>query len=153
MWAECPSQDLRTHRLDAYAIEVDNTVIHFTLSVHNEEVVYPDLAVWEELLRSCGAQRTLVRFEDWKRSWKELIDLGLELHQRSIWRRGKVRRQIRKQEVEVALGYAQMLKALELETGVSVLWDMSHPLAKGMVSSARGSEKIYRYIEVQYDVQ
>lgn len=153
MWAECPNQDLRTHRLDAYAIEVDNTVVDFTVSVDNEEVVHPDLTVWKELLASCDAQSTLVKFEDWKRSWENLIDLGLELHQVSIWHRRSVRRQIRKQEVEVALGYARMLKALELETGISVLWDMNHPLAKGMVSSGRGSEKIYRYIEVQYNVQ
>jgi hypothetical protein len=153
VWADCPNHDLQTYRLDAYAIEVDNTVVNFTLSIENEDVVLPDLVVWEELLLACDAQRTLVKFEDWKGSWKSLIDLGLELHQRSIWRRGQIRRQIRKQETEIALGYAQMLRALERETGISVLWDMSHPLAKGMVSSGRGSEKIYRYIETQYYVQ
>lgn len=121
VWADCPNHDLQTYRLDAYAIEVDNTVVNFTLSIENEDVELPDLVVWEELLLACDAQRTLVKFEDWKGSWKSLIDLGLELHQRSIWRRGQIRRQIRKQETEIALGYAQMLRALELETGISVL--------------------------------
>ena len=68
VWAECPNHDLRTHRLDAYAIEVDNTVVNFTVSIENEDVVLPDLVVWEELLLACDAQRTFVQFEDWKGS-------------------------------------------------------------------------------------
>ncbi len=67
--------------------------------------------------------------------------------------RFRLGQQIRSQERQVAIGYAKMLRSLNLETGISVYWDPQYRLSKGMISTARGAKEVYRYIEVQYNVQ
>lgn len=150
---ECPTGDLYTHKLDAYAIEIASDVVDFNIQVSNGTVEFPRIKAWSDILDACQAERTAQIFVQWQESWVRLGNLGLEIQQASWPKRYKLKRKIREQERTVALEYASMLKSLELETGIAVLWPLKHPLRKGMVSSARGNGRVYRYIEVQYNVQ
>ena len=147
----CPMGDLFAHRLDAYSIQLPQEVIHFKLVVDNGVVINPALQSWEQFLRECEAPRTLAASKQWVESWSELILLGIKLKKTPVWRRYKIHIQIKTQERLIALEYASLLRSLELETGVSVLWNSDeHWLAEGMVSTARGSDKVYDYIEIIY---
>ena len=154
-WAlavECPTHDLYAHKLDAYSIEVAGDVVQFRLNVHEDRVTEPDTQLWIELLDACKADETLQRFVQWQRSWQELGQLGLAYQTASWTQKWRLQRAIRDTERSIVIQYAQMLHHLELETGVSVLWNVEgHPLAKGMVSAGRGSPKVYQYIYRQFN--
>ena len=149
---DCPTSDLYAHKLDAYTIEVEDEHIQFRLVVDEETVIVPDVDPWTSMLRSCGADETLAKFEQWQESWGVLSDLGVA-YQTARWRKKwLLSKDIRNLERDTAIQYAQMLQRLELETGISVLWNVDgHPLAKGMVSAGRGSPKVYQYIYYQYN--
>ena len=149
---ECPTHDLYAYKLDAYSIAVEDDIVQFKLSVDEHKVVEPDVRLWVELLQSCEANQTLQTFVQWQRTWVQLIDLGLEYQSASWIHKMHLKREIRHVERLIVIQYAQMLHRLELETGISVLWNVeAHPFAKGMVSAGRGSPKVYRYIYHQFN--
>ena len=87
-----------------------------------------------------------------KSSWKYLSGLGVDYQSASGSKSGRLKREIRQVEETIVIQYAQMLHRLGLETGISVLWNVDkHPLAKGMVSTGRGSPKVYNYIYHQFN--
>ena len=149
-WAtavECPTHDLYAHKLDAYSIEVGDEIVQFKLSVHEERVMEPDVHLWVELLTACGAEETSKEFVQWQNSWKYLSGLGVDYQSAKWVQKWRLKREIRQTEETIVIEYAKMLHHLELETGISVLWNVEkHPLAKGMVSAGRGSPKVYAYI-------
>ena len=147
----CPNGDLFAHRLDAYSIQLPQETIRFRLIEENGEVVNPALIPWEQFLQECGAPLTLSASNQWVESWSNLIRLGVELNNTPIWRKYRVRKEVREQERLIALQYASLLRSLELETGISVRWNPDeHWLADGMISTARGSDKVFDYIEIIY---
>ena len=154
-WAcavECPTHDLYAHKLDAYSVEVEDEVVQFKLSVDKDAVTEPDTQVWVELLRACAADETLEKFVQWQRSWKNLSALGIEYQSANWIDKWHLKREIRTTERRIVMEYAQMLEHFELETGVSVLWNVEqYSLAKGMVSAGRGSPKVYQYIYNQFN--
>lgn len=156
-WAsECPTEDLYAYRHDPYAVVLFDQVLRFQLVVENEVWIEPDVQVWHQMLIACEAERTQAYFIQWQESWKVLLRLGVQFQQQPVWRlfsRFGLRQQIRSQEKQVAIGYTKMLRSLSLETGISVYWDPQYPLSKGMILTARGAKEVYRYIEVQYNVQ
>ena len=148
----CPTHDLYAYKLDAYSIEVEDDIVQFKLSVDEDKVIEPDVRLWVELLEACTADETLQTFVQWQRTWVQLSDLGLEYQSASWISKMHLKREIRHVERLIVIQYAQMLHSLELETGISVLWNVeAHPFAKGMVSAGRGSPKVYRYIYHQFD--
>ena len=149
---ECPNHDLYAYKLDAYSIEVEDEIVHFKLSIDEHEVIEPDVRLWIGLLEACAATQTLQTFIQWQSSWVQLSDLGLEYQSASWIHKRYLKREIRHVERLIVIQYAQMLHRLELEVGISVLWNVeAHPFAKGMVSAGRGSPKVYRYIYNQFD--
>ena len=154
-WAyavECPTHDLYAHKLDAYSIEVEDEVVQFKLSVDKGAVTEPDTQLWVELLKACTANETFKKFVQWQRSWENLSALGVEYQSASWIHKWVLKREIRNTERWVVIQYAQMLQHFELETGISVLWNVErHSLAKGMVSAGRGSPKVYQYIYHQFN--
>ncbi len=156
-WAsECPNEDLYAYRRDPYAVVLFDEVIRFQLIVESEQWIEPNVEAWQQMLLSCDAHRTQVYFVQWQESWTVLLRLGQQFQQQPSWRlmsRFRLGQQIRSQERQVAIGYAKMLRSLNLETGISVYWDPQYRLSKGMISTARGAKEVYRYIEVQYNVQ
>ena len=154
-WAlamECPNHNLYAHKLDAYSIEIAGDVLKFQLNVSEDGVTEPNTQLWIELLGACKADETMQQFAQWQRSWQELSQLGLMYQSASLVQKWRLRRNIRDTEKSIVIQYAQMLHLLELETGVSVLWNVEkHPLAKGMVSAGGGSPKVYRYVYHQFN--
>lgn len=150
--AECPKHDLYVHKLDAYTIEIGDERVQFRLVVDEEKVVEPEVELWITVLRSCRAENTLAKFVEWQDSWQYLTGLGLDYQSARCRQRWRLRGEIRNIEREMVIQYAQMLYHFELETGISVLWNVEeYPLAKGMVSAGRGSLKVYQYIFSQYN--
>lgn len=149
---ECPPQDLYAYKLDAYTIEIGDELVQFRMVVQEEKVIEPEVELWTAMLTSCRADETIKTFIQWQESWQDLSDLGVA-YQSSKWRKKwHLRREIRDLESTIVIQYAQMLHRLELETGISVLWNVEqYPLAKGMVSAGRGSPKVYQYIFYQYN--
>jgi len=152
--SDCPKQDLYVHKLDAYTIELDDGLVEFKIIVDIDGVQEPDINRWQTLLQDCKAERSILAFEEWRQLWGNLSVLGTS-YQTAKWiQKFRLRKEIRLTEKEVAIQYARMLQSFERETGISVLWNASgHPLAKGMMSAGRGSEKVYDYILCQYNVQ
>ena len=149
---ECPTHDLYARKLDAYTIEIGDEQVQFRMFVDKETVIEPEVELWTSVLRACRADQTLGQFVEWQNSWKKLANLGLAYQDARWGQKWRLRRDIRHLERETVIQYAQMLHQLELETGISVLWNVDeHPLAKGMVSAGRGSSKVYQYIFYQYN--
>lgn len=149
---ECPTQNLYAHKLDAYSIEVANDIVQFKLNVSEQRVTEPDVHLWIELLTACDAQETFKNFVRWQNSWKYLSGLGIDYQSATWTQKWSLKREIRRTEETIVIQYAQMLQHLELETGISVLWNVDqYPLAKGMVSAGRGSPKVYNYIYHQFN--
>lgn len=153
---DCPKQDLYAHKLDAYIIEVGDDIVKFKIKVDIDGVEKPEVESWQAILQYCQAEKSIIAFDEWRTLWDELSALGIE-YQAAQWiYKLRIRKKIRQTEKEVALQYARMLQSFERETGISILWNTTangHPLAKGMVSAGRGSEKVYEYIFHQYNVQ
>ena len=79
--------------------------------------------------------------------------IGVDYQSAKWIQKWRLKREIRQTEETIVIQYAQMLHHLELETGISVLWNVDkHPLAKGMVSAGRGSPKVYAYIYHQFNL-
>ena len=149
---ECPTSDLYAHKLDAYTIELGDVRVQFRMVIDEETVIEPEVEMWTTMLQACRAHQTLGHFESWQISWNNLASLGVAYQSARLREKWRLSREIRDLERETVIQYAQMLHRLELETGISVLWNVEeHPLAKGMVSGGRGSPKVYEYIFNQYN--
>ena len=149
---ECPKSDLYAYKLDAYTIELGEQQIQFRMVVKESSVIQPEVELWAAVLTACNANGTLGTFTQWQGSWNSLENLGVQ-YQTAKWKQKfQLRKDIRNLEREIVIQYAEMLHHLELETGISVLWNVEeYPLAKGMVSAGRGSPKVYQYIFTQYN--
>ena len=150
----CPTSDLYADGLNAYAIVIDGQSWNFQLGTDIQDwsdiQERPVVQQWEQLFQACQADTTQNIFEQWLRDWLHLIKLGQHFHNESKWhfyQRYLLRREIRQYERTVALGYVEFLRALQLETGIAVRWDLDASFwSKGMISTAGGSDLIADYV-------
>ena len=147
----CPNQDLHPVGIDPYVIQVGDKVLSLRMDADDEPLSdKPVVSEWQQILDSCNKEPPAILFTEFVRNTDELYGLGIEYSGLPFWSVPKkidVRRQIREQERNTALSYAYFLQSFQRETGVAVTWDPSaHPLAQGMISTARGSEFVADYI-------
>jgi hypothetical protein len=156
-WAEvsCPKKDLYAKGLDAYTILIEEEPVSLRFSL-DFTAGDPEREIWRVLLVDCGREKALNSFEAFVLESQYLVDLGTEWQKVDPWRwkeRWKHRRKISQQEKEAAKGYVHFLRTLERETGVAVRWNpQGHVLAKGMISTARGSDLIADYVSIVWDL-
>ena len=147
----CPTGDIFAYKLDAYSLVLPSGKVRFRLIEDDGSIVNPALNPWQTFLEDCGAPVTLSASVEWEESWMKLVRLGKRANDVYFWNRFKIRREIRELERAIALQYASLLRSLELETGIAVRWNVDeHWLADGMISTARGSDRVYDYIDIVY---
>ena len=146
----CPTTDIYAKGLDSYTIIIEEEPIslQFKLEFSQGEKARD---VWRSVLTDCGKEMVLLAFEDFVQAGQVLSQLGEEWQELSWWKwkqRYLLRREISKQEKEVAEEYVRFLRVLKQETGIAVRWKpKSHPLVKGMISTAGGSDLVADYVE------
>lgn len=158
VWAEifCPQTDLYAKELDAYTIVIDDIPVslHFQLDFAGGAQARD---TWRALLRACGRNEAEQAFEDFVSATKSLSALGFQWQSLDWWRRKQhwiLRKKIAEQEKIVARSYVHFLRILQQETGIAVRWKpKSHPLVKGMVSTARGSDLIADYVAIVWRLE
>lgn len=152
--AECPQTNLFASGLDVYSVVLFEETLRFQFSVQDQVVYRQSVGEWRQMLQSCNAKETLTRLSDWEEQQLILQRLGVQRETLSLGKRWMLRRRILEQEKITALAYAHMLEILEKETGIAVLWNLTEtPRTRGMVSTARGSERIADYIQIMYGAE
>ncbi len=151
----CPKQDIHPVGIDPYVIKVGDKVLSLDMDIDDKPLSSkPVVKEWQQLLASCNEEPPTVLFRDFVRNSDNLYALGIEYSDLPFWALRKkiaLRKQIRELERNTALSYAYFLKSFQLETGVAITWDPeAHPLAQGMISTARGSEFVADYIIIMW---
>ena len=152
--AECPQTNLFVDGLDVYSVILPEQTLTFRFSIQDRVAYQHSIDYWRKMLQSCHANKTLKEVDTWEAQQQILEELGMKREATVVLGRWKIRKEISVQERRTALAYAQMLESLEKETGITVLWDLQHvPRARGMVSTARGSERVVDYIRIMYGIE
>ena len=152
----CPKMDLYAKELDAYTIVIEDKPVSLSFQLDFEKGAEAR-EIWRELLHDCGRPRAAGAFEDFVSRAEELSQLGADWQNLDWWRRKEhwiLRKKISEQERRVATDYVRFLRVLEQETGIAVRWKpKSHPLIKGMVSTARGSDLVADYVGAVWELE
>lgn len=157
VWAfanECPRTNLYADGLDVYSIVLHEQILTLYFSTQDPTSFQRAIEQLRSLFQSCEANETVRYLNTLEVEQQSLRNLGLQREQKTLWTKWTLRRRILEQEQQTALAYARMLESLERETGIAVLWNVQEsPRVRGMVSTARGSERIVDYIEIMYGLK
>lgn len=154
VWAladECPQSNLYADGLDVYSIVLHEQTLTLYFSTQDSASFQQASEQLRSLFQVCEAKDTLRLLEALEAEQQSLRNLGIQRDQQTIFTKWTLRQRILEQEQQTALAYARMLESLERETGIAVLWNLQEsPRVRGMISTARGSERIVDYIEIMY---
>ena len=156
-WAladECPQTNLHADGLNVYSIVLHEQTLTLYFSTQESTSFQQASEQLRSLFQVCNANETLRHLDALEAEQQSLRNLGIQRDQQTIFTKWTLRQRILEQEQQTALAYARMLESLERETGIAVLWNVQEsPRVRGMISTARGSERIVDYIEIMYPLK
>jgi hypothetical protein len=152
----CPQTELHPVGIDPYVIQVGEKELSLVMEAGEEALSSKSVvAEWYQILDSCNKDVPIAKFNNFVRNSDHLYEVGKEYSMLPFWTIRKkidLRKIIREKERTTALSYAYFLESLQQETGIAVTWDpTAHPLAQGMISTARGSEFVADYIILMWE--
>ena len=149
---ECPREDIYAVGLNAYILRLGEDELSLEMRVDDGRLSDRQvIQSWKNILHSCQQDNVQDAFDLFVSQTDELYNLGIQFTKTPIWsilERRKVRLEIRDLERVVALSYADFLRVMQREIGIAVRWNKEgHILARGMISTAGGSDLVADYIE------